>query len=238
MLTPSQNTTLEPISSELVRNFPEVSMHFTRVAVSGVGLDQRSAKQFTFRNFLSAARLLGDARVQAIAWNGTSGSWMGVDLDRKLCAQLEDAVGVPVTTSTLAILEAFRQFGVERFSLAVPYSKDMADRIVEVYGAEGFHCVHSAFRGWNTGPEQSAMDESVVRDLLDSAIHPKSQGIAVVCTNVRAAPLVEEVERRHNTTIFDSVLLTTWQCLRMVGLRNPSIAGWGKLFRAGDPSPA
>jgi maleate isomerase len=235
MITPSQNTTLEPVNCELVRNCPEVSVHFTRIAVSGVSLDQRSAKQFTFANFLSAARLLVDARVQAIAWNGTSGSWMGVDLDRRLCRQLEDAVGVPVTSSTLALIEAFRQFGVERYSLAVPYSKDMADRIVEVYAAEGFQCVHSTFRGWNTGPEQSAMDEPAVRDLLDSAAHPKSQGIAVVCTNVRAAPLVEEVERNHNTTVFDSVLMTTWQCLRMVGFRNPGFVGWGRLLHAGDP---
>jgi len=237
MLTPSQNTTLEPITSQLVRDYSGVTAHFSRIAVSGVGLDKRSSRQFTFRNFVSAARLLLDAQVQVIAWNGTSGSWMGVGVDRKLCRQLEDALGVPVTSSTLAMLEAFRELGIQRYSLAVPYSKDMAHRIAEVYSAEGLRCVHSVFRGWNTGPEQSSMDEAAVRDLLETAVHPEAQCIAVVCTNVRAAPLIEEVEQRHNTTVLDSVAVTAWQCLRLVGIRNPRVAGWGRLLGKGDGLP-
>lgn len=195
-----------------------------------MGLDRASATQFQLRHFLRAARLLGDAKVQAIAWAGTSGSWMGVGADRALCDALQEALGIPVTTSTLAILDAFRESGLERYSLAVPYSKDIADRIVEVYGHEGFRCAHSVFRGWNTSEEHIAMDQSIVRDLLESAVHPEAQGIAVVCTNVQAATLAEEIEQHHNIQVFDSVLVTAWKCLQMVGLTGVHLPGWGRLL--------
>jgi maleate isomerase len=230
MLTPSGNTGLEPITCELVHKLNNVSVHFSRLAVTRVGLDDDSAGQFTFEGFKAAASLLVDARVQAIAWNGTSGSWMGVSADQELCRKLEDALGVPFTTSTLAMLEAFREYGLSRYSLAVPYSRDMADRIVEEYARQGLTCVNLAFRNRNTVAQSGAMDEDMISDLLTSAAHPDAQCIAVVCTNVRAAPLVDRFERDHGLTVLDSITVTAWKCLKMVGAPRAGLAGWGRLF--------
>jgi maleate isomerase len=230
MITPSVNTALEPLTTRFTRDLDEdLSVHFTRIAVSEVGLDDQSAKQFTFDTFAAAARLLVDAQAQVIAWNGTSGSWMGAEAERDLCRRLEDMFGVRFVTSTLALLQAFSDFGVHRFSLAVPYASDMADRIAANYGLEGFECVRKVSRGWNTAGEVGANADDLGRLLADAA-DETADGIAVVCTNIAAAPLVERFEQDHGITVFDSVAVTARTCLIETGMADPSIANWGRVL--------
>src|ERR1700722_20468911 len=107
MLTPSSNTALEPLTSAMLHGLPNVSFHYSRLLVMGTSLDRESAAQFTMEAFLHAASLLADARVDVIAWNGTSGSWMGLDWERELCIAVEAETGVPATGSTLAFFDAF-----------------------------------------------------------------------------------------------------------------------------------
>src|SRR5712691_887184 len=109
MLTPSSNTCLEPVTCAIVRDIPDVSVHFTRFAVTRISLDRESIEQFDVEPMLAAARLLAQARVHAIVWNGTSGAWLGLEVDRALCRRIQEVTGIPATTSTLAQVEAFRR---------------------------------------------------------------------------------------------------------------------------------
>ena len=72
MLTPSSNTVLEPITSAIVSGLPEVSAHFSRFTVTEISLGDRALGQFDTEKIIQAARLLADARVDVIGWNGTS----------------------------------------------------------------------------------------------------------------------------------------------------------------------
>ncbi|MGW2766194.1 polysaccharide deacetylase family protein [Streptomyces sp. NPDC001275] len=102
MLTPSSNTCLEPVTYRLLGITGAdagVTAHFARVPVTRIALDDGCDAQFDTAPMLAAARQLADAKVDVIAWNGTSGSWLGVDRDRALCAAITEAIGVPATTS-------------------------------------------------------------------------------------------------------------------------------------------
>ncbi|HBO78304.1 MAG TPA: Asp/Glu/hydantoin racemase, partial [Cupriavidus sp.] len=81
MLTPSSNTALEPITSAMVSGLPNVSAHFSRFTVTEISLRDQALGQFDLEKILAAARLLADARVDVIAWNGTSSGWLGFDKD-------------------------------------------------------------------------------------------------------------------------------------------------------------
>jgi len=230
MLTPSSNTALEPLTSAMLHGLPDVSIHYSRLHVMGTSLDRESNAQFTMEAFLAAASLLADARVDVIAWNGTSGSWMGLDWERELCKAVEAETGVPATGSTLAFFDAFAKFGVKRYSLAVPYVREHTEKIVETYAREGLECVASDYLGFKTNAEIDAVPEGRFREQLTSVAVPESEGIAVVCTNVPAAPLVDELEGIHGIPIFDSIAVTAWKCLDMLGIE-PKLPGWGKLLR-------
>ncbi|OYU72953.1 MAG: Asp/Glu/hydantoin racemase, partial [Alphaproteobacteria bacterium PA3] len=46
VLTPSSNTALEPLTSAMLGEVPQVSVHFSRFAVTEISLRQNSLSQF------------------------------------------------------------------------------------------------------------------------------------------------------------------------------------------------
>jgi maleate isomerase len=116
-------------------------------SVTRISLDRPSQQQFDSDAMLAAARLLADARVHAICWNGTSGAWKGAASDRSICEAIQRETGIPATSATLAQLEAFRAYGITRYGLAVPYRDDVRQAIIRVYAEEGLECVSSAHLG-------------------------------------------------------------------------------------------
>jgi len=66
MLTPSSNTALEPLCAAMLRELPEVPVHFGRFRVTQIALSPQALGQFHLAPILQAARLLADA----ITWNG------------------------------------------------------------------------------------------------------------------------------------------------------------------------
>ena len=81
MLTPSSNTVLEPMTHDILAELDDVSAHFARFRVTEITLSEYGLGQFDMAPFLDAAGLLGDAKCDVIAWNGTSGGWRGFAYD-------------------------------------------------------------------------------------------------------------------------------------------------------------
>jgi maleate isomerase len=234
MLTPSSNTALEPLTSAMVAGLPEVSAHFGRFRVTEISLRDRAIGQFDEESILAAARLLADARVDVIAWNGTSSGWLGFETDEALCARITADTGIPACTSVLALNEAMRLAGHTRFGLVSPYLGDVQARIVESYRRSGFDCVaerhldkHVNFEFSEVAPEEiEAMAGAVAREAAP-------QCIATFCTNLRAAQLAAGLEDRLGVPVYDTVSTAVWKSLRMCGVDTRRVQGWGSLFSLG-----
>ena len=108
MLTPSSNTALEPVTGAMLGDLPEVTAHFT-LQGDGDRADGSRPGQFDEGGILCAAELLAHAKVDAIAWNGASASWLGFERDERLCERLTTATGIPACTSVLAFREIFQR---------------------------------------------------------------------------------------------------------------------------------
>lgn len=231
MITPSSNTCLEPVTYSLLQGIDAVTAHFARVPVTRISLGRQDSAQFGQEPMLAAARLLADAHVDVVAWNGTSGSWLGIDQDRALCRALAAAAGVPATTSTLALLDACREFGVSRLGLATPYTGDVAARIVECYAAAGVEVVGEAHLGITDNAAFGYVDAGTLRQLVYQAAG-SAQAVAVACTGLRAAPLAAGLEAALGVPVFDSVAATLWQALRLAG-SEVALHGHGALLASG-----
>src|ERR1700733_14031692 len=125
-LTPSSNPVLDPVIVGLTAGLPNLSLHFTRFRVTEISLSEAGLKQFAMDTFVEAARLLSDARVDAISWSGTSAAWLGLDYDRALCAAILKDTGTPATTATLSMVDALHARGIRRVGLVTPYGKRAA----------------------------------------------------------------------------------------------------------------
>ena len=230
LLTPSSNTVLEPLSTAMAAGLPGVSLHFSRFRVTEIALSDAALAQFDPAPVLHAAALLADARVDAIAWSGTSASWLGFDRDTTLCQQIQDATGIPATSSILALNEVLARTGVRRLGLLTPYRDDVQARIVANYTQLGIECVaerHLRLQdNFSFAGVTEAQLERMAREVADAA----PQAIAVVCTNLRAAPLVPRLEAALRCPVYDSVAAALWKGLILAGGDPAGIAGWGSLF--------
>jgi len=94
MLTPSSNTVLEPITNKILNSVDNVTAHFSRFTVTEISSNPNSINQFDYSKIVESAKLLADAKVDVIAWNGTSAGWLGFESDENLCKEIKKATGI------------------------------------------------------------------------------------------------------------------------------------------------
>lgn len=222
---PSSNTALEPASAALLAGAG--SVHVTRIGVTHIALDGASDGQFDVAGMETAARLLADARVHAIAWAGTSGSWLGLDRDEELCARLAAAASVPATTSALAVLEACRAYGVRRLGLVSPYTADVSARIAEELGRNGIDVVNERFANLVTNFEFAAIPAAEVSAMIEAAA-TDVDAVVVMCTNVDGVAAAARAESALGIRVFDSIAATVWHAAALTGT-GTVIPGMGDL---------
>ena len=231
MLTPSSNTTLEPVTSAMLAGLPEVSAHFGRFKVTEIALSQRALGQFDDSEILRAAELLSHAKLHCIGWNGTSSGWLGFEADERLCARVTEVTGIPACTSVLAVNEIFRLTGVKRFGLVTPYRDDVQERIAANYARSGFECVAERHLKLQDNFSFSEVTAEQIRAMTREVAKAKPDAITIFCTNLRGAPLVEDLEREIGIPIYDTNATVLWKSLRITGVDPRRVRGWGRLFR-------
>jgi maleate isomerase len=231
MLTPSSNTILEPVTSAMLAGLPEVTAHFGRFRVTEISLAASAQGQFEMGPLLDAARLLADARVEVIAWNGTSAGWLGLDRDRALCAAIAKETGITATSSVLALAEAFGATGVARYGLVTPYLHDVQAKIIANFEREGFACAAERHLNDKGNFSFSEVSAETLRVMVRDVARAKPDAITIFCTNLNGAPLVESLEREIGIPIYDSIATAVWSSLRLAGIDPARVKGWGRLFR-------
>lgn len=229
MIVPSSNTCLEPQSYRILGERRDVTLHFTRINVTRIALDDSSDKQFDVAGMRAAAELLATSDVDVIAWNGTSGSWLGAHHDQELVREISDATGIPATTSTLAYLEAFKSFGTERIGLFTPYTADVNDAVIQSYARDGIKTIdHRHLDLSHNESFARVTDQELLPGSLELAAS-KPDALVYLCTNLYGANIAAEVEEKTGVPVLDSVAVTLWHCLKTAG--SPLLAPrWGRLL--------
>lgn len=229
MIVPSSNTCLEPQSYRILGDRRDTTIHFARIPVTRIALDKSSDQQFDSAVMRSAAELLATADVDVIAWNGTSGSWLGADHDRQLAADITDATGIPATTSTLAYLEAFRTFSINRIGLFTPYTGDVNEQIIASYQRDGVTTIDHRFLGLSDNESFARVSDEEMRPGSRELAAAAPDALIYLCTNLYGANITAEIEAETGVPVLDSVAVTLWHCLKLAGapVLDPR---WGRLL--------
>jgi maleate isomerase len=231
MLTPSSNTVLEPVTTALLGALPDVSAHFSRFRVTEISLEDDALAQFDDGVILAAAELLSHAKVSTIAWNGTSSGWLGFDTDMHLCARITGMTGIPAATSMLALNEVLAATEVRRLGLVTPYVPPVQDRIVANYTSLGYACVSDPGMGIQDNFAFAEVPAERIAAMIRSVASRGPDAIAVLCTNLRSAPLVAPLEAELGIPIYDTVATAVWKSLLLSGGDPARITDWGRLFQ-------
>ncbi|MFB9265410.1 aspartate/glutamate racemase family protein [Bradyrhizobium erythrophlei] len=231
MLTPSSNTVLEPVTMAMLAGLPDVSAHFARFKVTEIALSEQALGQFDDSEILRAAELLAHAKVDAIAWNGTSASWLGFDRDEQLCERIRAATGIPACTSVLAFREIFQRTGIRRVGLVTPYRSDVQSKIMANWQASGFQCSAERHLKLQDNFSFAEVGEGEIAELVRAVAREGCDAVAVVCTNMRGAGFAESLEGELGVPVYDSIATTLWKSLLVAGVSPARVEGWGGLFR-------
>jgi maleate isomerase len=230
MLTPSSNTILEPMTTQILGAIPNATAHFGRFRVTEIALSGQALAQFATGEILQAASLLADARCQVIAWNGTSAGWLGFEADETLCRAIEAATGARSCTSVLALNEILAGTGARRIGLVSPYTQDVQDRIIANYAAIGIAVVAETHWDIRDNFSFSEVDDATIAAGIRAAAAAKPDAIVVYCTNLRGAALAAALEAELSIPVYDTIATVVWKALLLCGEDPARITGWGRVF--------
>ena len=230
VLTPSSNTALEPLTSALAATVPGCSAHFSRFKVTEISLSAQALGQFDDSKILAAAELLADAKVDVIAWSGTSSGWLGFDADRRLVERIRERTGIPATTAVLALNELLALRDIRRLALVTPYTADVQQRIVANYASIGIDIVAERHLGICVNHDFALVETAQLHTLMQEVAAERPQAITTFCTNLHAARLAPAVEAELDIPLLDTVSTTVWGALRAAGADPGVVRGWGRLF--------
>ncbi|MDP3884292.1 aspartate/glutamate racemase family protein [Hydrogenophaga sp.] len=230
VLTPSSNTALEPLTSALAAAVPNCSAHFSRFTVTEIALSDRALGQFDDSKILAAAELLADAKVDVIAWSGTSSGWLGFEADQRLVERIRERTGIAATTAVLALNELMALRNIQRLALVSPYTADVQQRIIDNYAARGIEVVAERHLDIRVNHDFALVEPERLRALMGEVAASQPQAITTFCTNLHSAPLAAGIEAEFDIPLLDTVSTTVWGALRAIGVDPSNVRGWGRLF--------
>lgn len=222
-IVPSWNTVME---YECQRMAPAgVSLHFTRIAHTD---DAEETLLHMIEAVPALADLLAHARLDAICFGCTGGSFVRPGMDADIIEAIRERTGIPATTTATALVEAMREMGVAKVAVASPYPQWLNDRLCAFLENRGIEVV--AERGQDVEcpaflPPQNAA--ALARE-VDC---PEADGVFVSCTNFRVLEEVEALEAALGKPVLTSNTTALWHTLRTAGFEGAGSAG-GALMRA------
>lgn len=230
VITPSGNLVVERVVAAVLRDLPAVSAHFSRIPVAGSR--DPFPDRYDLASMLTAARLLADAKPGSIQWNGSKGGAIGFAHDRDLKARIEDATGIPATTSALCLTEALAMLGARRVALVTPYAEAYQQRLVARLAAEGIDCVSESHLGLTDNLSYAGVaPASIAAQAREAVARARPDAVLAWCTNYAGALVAAEVEAELGLPVLDATLLPVWGALRMMGAATaPAAPRWGRLF--------
>jgi maleate isomerase len=231
MITPSSNSILEPVTYTMLAGACGISAHFSRFRVTEIALDAPALHQFDPSHMLAAADLLADAKVDAMAWNGTSASWLGIARDESLCAAIVARSGKPATTSTLACIDAVRRIGAKRVGFVTPYTDDVQARVGRVWAGAGVACHAERHLGLRDNFSFGQVAPAEIAAMIRAVAADGCDAVVVLCTNLEGAAVTAALERELHVLILDSVAVTLWRTMLLAGADPGMLSGWGRVFQ-------
>ncbi|MEM1431706.1 MAG: aspartate/glutamate racemase family protein [Pseudomonadota bacterium] len=232
MLVPSSNTALEPATAALAAPLTDrVGIHFSRFEVTRIALSDDADAQFSLAPILNAASLLADAQVSVVAWNGTSASWRGFETDDRLCDAITARTGCAATSAILGLNAALRALGTRKLGLVTPYTSDVESAIIANYARVGIDIAASRRENLQDNFSFAEIAPDRVAEMCREVAAQGVDAIAIVCTNMRGPFIATEIEAEFGIPVIDSIAVTLWHALTMLGLDPSALSPFGRLFR-------
>ena len=226
IITPSSNIVTEPEFKLITPT--GVSCHYQKFAFTGGGVEALKSLE---RLVPDAAELISHIRPSAVAMCCTGGSFAGgLGYDQLLIRKMKERNGnVPTTTSSTAMIEAFKTLGVKKVSLAVPYLEEVAMAEKKFVEDHGIKVVSIKWLGLQDSIEIAGVPPEVVYNLACQVNEPETEAVFLSCIAMHTIGVIEKLESDLQKPVISSNQATMWHLLRIAHI-NERIEGYGQLL--------
>ena len=230
VMVPSTNTTCE--SDFQLAAADDVTIHGHRMWIANQ-FGEADAFDGMNAEIETAARYLGAAGVDAVAYGCTTGSfYKGPGWDDEMLRLIEGIAGAPAFATTPSVVEALRFLGAEKVSVATPYPEWNNRMLRDYFEAQGFEVLNvegepRASQTSNQGINDQ--DPESVVEFASKVCRPEADALLCSCTAWRSMEAAQELEQRTGVPVITSNQATIWATFRRLGLV-PRSDGFGQLL--------
>jgi maleate cis-trans isomerase len=181
---------------------------------------------------LEGARTLADRDVSSAVWSSTSASFVfGWEGAKEQISALEDALGVPASTTAFGFVAAASTIGARKVAVVATYPDDIARRFEDFLNAGGIEVLDISSHGIVTAAEVGTLGRDVVLEMVAENDYADADALLVPDTALHTAAWLEELEDAAGKPVLTANQVTFWEALRLAHSLKPQ-EGLGSLFRS------
>jgi maleate isomerase len=208
-----------------------VSVHCARLPVTSDILGK--VKQLDKNNIVraneaipKAAIELQHAEVDVIGIGSTAGGWtLGLEEEIRLINLIEKKVNIPVSTATIAVMEAMQKLKMKRIVVATPYVEELNIKGKEFLEANGFDVLTIQ----TIGELAHTVSPGRVYRFAKKLYVPEADGIFISCTDFPAIEILQALENDIGKPVVSSNQALMWKMLQIAKVHE-SMKGFGSLL--------
>ncbi|EDY44470.1 maleate cis-trans isomerase family protein [Streptomyces sp. SPB074] len=182
-----------------------------------------------------AAEDLRLSGAEAVVWASTLGSAAGgPEESLRQADRLAKDAGAPASGTATAFVNAARELGMKRVSLATPYDGTRTETLAAYLRAAGFEVAGAVAGGPASPAEAAAWDAEAQAELVREAAEPGPDGVLLACTALRTAAYLPRLELAAGRPVLTANQVSVWEALRLAErrVREPAL---GTLFTVQPP---
>jgi maleate cis-trans isomerase len=167
----------------------------------------------------------------SVVWACTSGSFVfGWDGARGQVQGVADALQLPVSSTSIAFVEALNAMSLNRVAVAASYPEDVAVHFVDFLKHGGVETVSFGTHGIYTAAEVGLLSKERVVTMIEAADVPEAEAVLVPDTAMHSLMWLDDLEAAVGKPVLTANQVSVWEGLRIAG-GPTSFDGLGALFR-------
>lgn len=178
-----------------------------------------------------AKELIDRSSPDSVMWACTSGSFVfGWDGAREQVSGVAKIVGLPVSSTSIAFVEAVRALGLRRVAVAASYPEEVATHFVEFLRRGDIEVASLGSHGIVTAAEVGTLGKEQVTAMVRGGDVKDADAVLVPDTAMHSLAWLDDLETAIGKPVLTANQVTIWEGLRIAG-GSTRIEGMGSLFR-------
>lgn len=166
----------------------------------------------------------------SVVWACTSGSFVfGWDGAREQAQGVADVLGLPVSSTSIAFVEALKAMGLTQVAVAASYPEDVAVHFVDFLKHGDVETVSFGTHGIYTAAEVGLLTHDQVIAMVKAADVPDAEAVLVPDTAMHSLMWLDDLEAAVGKPVLTANQVSVWEGLRIAD-GPTAFDGLGALF--------